>query len=66
MEYAWTREIDEIAREFNVDLHAGLSRQQVASALQKYGKNGKPLPDPPLFSALPRDREARRCCAIAC
>ena len=51
MEYAWTREIDDIAREFNVDIHTGLTRQQVALSLQKYGKNGKPSPDPP---AVPR------------
>ena len=47
MEYAWTREIDDIAREFNVDIHTGLTTQQVALSLQKYGKNGKPSPDPP-------------------
>jgi hypothetical protein len=41
MEYAWTREIEDIAREFNVDLHTGLTKRQVRLSLQKYGKNGK-------------------------
>jgi hypothetical protein len=50
MEYAWTREIDDIAREFNVDIHTGLTRQQVALSLQKYGKNGNPPHHPsPIF-----------------
>jgi Cation transporter/ATPase, N-terminus len=40
MENAWTREIDEIARELAVDLHTGLTDTQVHAALSKYGKNG--------------------------
>lgn len=41
MENAWTREVDDIAREFhNVDLHSGLSAHQVLLSLEKYGKNG--------------------------
>jgi hypothetical protein len=41
MEFAWTREIEDIAREFNVDLHTGLTDRQFRLALQEYGKNGK-------------------------
>jgi len=40
MEDAWTREIDDIAREFNVNLHTGLTESQVQQNLEKYGKNG--------------------------
>ena len=40
MENAWTREIDDIARELGVDLHTGLTNTQVNAALTKYGKNG--------------------------
>ena len=42
MEDAWTREIDDIAREFNVNLHTGLTESQVQQNLEKYGKNGMP------------------------
>ena len=49
MEYAWTREIEDIAREFNVDLHTGLTKRQVRLSHHKYGKNGKEhLPRAPL------------------
>ena len=41
MEYAWTREIEDIAREFSVDVHTGLTEPQIRLSLQKYGKNGK-------------------------
>ena len=53
MEYPWTREIEDIAREFNVDIHTGLTEAQVRLSLQKYGKNGKgpSLPKVPLFSS---------------
>jgi hypothetical protein len=45
MENAWTREIDDITREFNnVDVHTGLSSHQVRLSLEKYGKNGTPYP----------------------
>jgi len=41
MENAWTREVEDIARELhNVDLHSGLSSQQVELSLEWYGKNG--------------------------
>lgn len=40
MENAWTREIDDIARELAVDLHTGLTDTKVNAALTKYGKNG--------------------------
>jgi hypothetical protein len=40
MEQAWTHEVEDIAREFNVDVHCGLSEAQVSAALTKYGKNG--------------------------
>ena len=41
MEHAWTREIEDIAREFNLDTHTGLTEPQIRLSLQKYGKNGK-------------------------
>jgi len=46
MENAWIREVDDIAREFHkVDLHTGLTSQQVELSLEKYGKNGNcPVP----------------------
>lgn len=40
MEYGWTREIEDIACEFSVDINKGLTGAQVKSSLQKYGKNG--------------------------
>ena len=40
MDDAWTREIDDIAREFNVNLHTGLTESQVQQNLAQYGKNG--------------------------
>lgn len=40
MENAWTQEIEDIARELDVDLHTGLTTAQVQTALSKYGKNG--------------------------
>jgi len=40
MENAWTRGIEDIARELDVDLHTGLTTAQVQTALSKYGKNG--------------------------
>lgn len=40
MENAWTREIEDIAREFNTNLHKGLTHQQVLQAREEYGKNG--------------------------
>jgi hypothetical protein len=40
MDNAWTREIEDIARELDVDLHTGLTNTQVQTALSKYGKNG--------------------------
>jgi hypothetical protein len=40
MEHAWTREVEDIAREFNVDVHSGLTEKQVLAALKKYGTNG--------------------------
>ena len=46
MENAWTREIEDIAREFNLDLRNGLTESQVRIALEKYGKNGTLTPDP--------------------
>ena len=50
MEYAWTREIEDIAREFSVDLHKGLTKRQARLSLQKHGKNGKDhLPRVSLF-----------------
>jgi hypothetical protein len=64
MENAWTREVDDIAREFhNVDLHTGLSSHQVLLSLEKYGKNGNlPVPTAPdellfclhVFAVFPR------------
>ena len=53
MENAWTLEIDDIARQLNVDLHSGLTQKQVAQALEKYGKNGNSTsPIISLLSAL--------------
>jgi hypothetical protein len=43
MENAWTREIEDIAREFNVDIRTGLTEPQFRLSLLKYGKNGKTL-----------------------
>jgi hypothetical protein len=44
MEHAWTREIEDIARELKVNLNAGLTHQQVVEARAKYGTNGISLP----------------------
>ena len=53
MEDAWTREIDDIAREFNVTLHTGLTESQVQQNLAKYGKNGtSPSPRLPRNAVL--------------
>lgn len=40
MEDAWTREIEDIAREYNVNIHTGLTHQQVIELREKYGLNG--------------------------
>lgn len=44
MENAWTREVEDVAREFGLDLHTGLTEAQVHKARQKYGKNGTLYP----------------------
>jgi Cation transporter/ATPase, N-terminus len=40
MENPWTKEVDDIATELNVDLHTGLTQDQVTNRLDRYGKNG--------------------------
>jgi hypothetical protein len=52
MENAWTRGIEDIARELDVDLHTGLTNHQVQTALSKYGKNG--ICHPPTFVDMQR------------
>jgi Cation transporter/ATPase, N-terminus len=43
MDFAWTRQIQDIARELDVDIHTGLSDKKAALAIQHYGKNGTVL-----------------------
>ena len=44
MEKAWIRDVEDVAREFSLDLHTGLTEAQVQKARQKYGKNGSLYP----------------------